>query len=331
MDAAAVSLARGRVRGLSGRHLGADALRRALRPTLHRVLAFDGYCINTADPTTLAVTSSIGDGLSAAEASRLFAIEHGGQDVNLLRCLAQAPVSVAAIGARPERSERMRALFLPRGWVDELRAALVERGRCWGYLHLFRRTPFTRGEIAAVAALVADLGAALRQAAGRAPRFPSGLALPGVVVVGHTGRVLATTAAGAALLGRLPRDEAHEGAPHGVIEVAQRALAGEAAESHVPTSAGLMRLVATVEGECAVVVLDRAHPRAVTSFTLATHRLSRREEQVCGAMLRGLSDGEIAMALGIETHTVKSHGKSVFAKLAVQGRGGLLALLDAAR
>ncbi len=138
MPIAAVSLARGRLRAFTREGVDADALRRGLRGALHDVVAFDAYCVNTADPATLAVTSSVGDGLSEEEAARLFAIEHAGTDVNRLSDLARARAPVAIIGASPERSERMRSLFLPRGWVDELRAALTEHGRCWGYLHLFR-------------------------------------------------------------------------------------------------------------------------------------------------------------------------------------------------
>jgi len=307
---------------------GADTLRRALRGTLHEVVAFDGYCVNTADPATLAVTSSVGDGLSAEDASRLFAIEHAGTDVNRLSDLARSRAPVATIGANPERSERMRALFLPRGWVDELRAALTECGRCWGYLHLFRGSPFTRQEVAAVRAITKDLAVALREALVRVP-LRAAVVVPGVVVIGDAGRVLATTTSGAALVASLPRDARHEGLPHAVLAVASQASAnGASATSHVPTADGLLRVVATAESNCAVVVIDRARARDVTSLTVALRRLSSREQEVCRALLRGLSDDEIGLALGIETETVKSHAKTVYAKLGVIGRGGLLALAD---
>lgn len=330
MGRQATSLARGRLRALCSSGLDADALRRALRARLHALLPFDAYCVNTADPETLAITSSVGDGLSADEASRLFAIEAAGNDVNPLRALARAHPHVAAIGREPERSERMRALFLPRGWVDELRAALVERDRCWGYLHLFRSTPFTRAELRLVARLVTEIGGALRMA-HREPVDARAELVPGVIVVGPGGRVLARTRAGEGALSSLPRDAAHDGAPHAVVEAASRAIAsGGSAESHVATAHGLLRVVATVEEDCAVVVVDRARSRDVTRLLLAVHRLSPREEEVCRAMLRGLSDDEIATSLGVGTHTVKAHAKALFAKLEVAGRGGLLAKVDLA-
>jgi hypothetical protein len=59
------SLARGRVKALCRRGHDADTFRRALRGPLHDVVSLDAYCMNTADPATLDVTSSVGDGLTA--------------------------------------------------------------------------------------------------------------------------------------------------------------------------------------------------------------------------------------------------------------------------
>ena len=93
MAAPSKSLERGRVRELCKAGLDAEAFRRALRKPLHAVVSFDGYCVNTADPLTLGITSSVGDGLSAADAARLFAIEAAGRDENPLREPAGAAVA----------------------------------------------------------------------------------------------------------------------------------------------------------------------------------------------------------------------------------------------
>jgi DNA-binding CsgD family transcriptional regulator len=296
------------------------------------VVPFDAYCMNTADPSTLEVTSSVGDGLSPQDAARLFAIEARGTDENPLSALARRGDPVAVIGARPERSERMRALFLPRGWHDELRAALVERGTCWGYLHLFRAERFSPSEIRDIRRLVKHLAGALRTAARRdvpatAPDFR-----PGVVTVSPGGRVSATTASGARALALLPGDPAHDGVPHAVLVVAERAVNGNGyAASIVGTPGGLLRLTASALGDEAVLTLDRPHARDETQHVLATYGLSPREAEVCFAMIRGKGDDEIAAALGIETNTAKSHARAAFAKLGVPGRGGLLAKLELTR
>lgn len=315
------------MRELCRRGLDADTFRRQLRPLLAAVVAFDAYCVNTADPRTLAITSSVGDGLDEAEAACLFAIEHAGTDVNLLADLARGPTHVATIGAAPERSERMRTIFLPRGWVDELRAALVERGRCWGYVHLFRGAPFSPAERRAVASLVKDLARALRSAAP-APSSGARAATPGVLTFGRDGALRATTASTGELLAAIPVDERHGGPPHAIVSAAAAARArGDVVESAVPSRRGLLRVVALPESEGAVVIVDEARRAQVIAAVLARHRLSAREEDVCHGMLRGLSDKEIASSLGVGLETVKAHARSAFAKLSVSGRGGLVAKL----
>src|SRR5689334_21644507 len=64
--------------------LDAVAFRRELRQRLYRLVPFDEFCVNTADPELLLVTSSIGDGLGAAAAQRLIALEHVSGEVNRL-------------------------------------------------------------------------------------------------------------------------------------------------------------------------------------------------------------------------------------------------------
>jgi len=316
------------VRALCRRDLDADAFRRLLRARLFAVLPFDAYCVNTADPRTLNVTSSIGDGLDAADAARLFAIEHARTDVNVLADLARARVNVATVGAHPERSERMRAIFLPRGYVDELRAALVERGRCWGYLHLFRTTRFTPAEKRIVASLVKDVAVALRRAATRTPNLAAGPAEPCVLTFGRDGTLRKTTSTAHTLLHAISVDERHGGPPHAIVSLAAAANArGVTVESAVASRRGLLRLVAIAEAEGAVVILDAARRAQIVDATLTQHRLSSREQEVCRAILRGLSDKEIATTLDVGVETVKAHTRAAFTKLSVSGRGGLLAKL----
>jgi DNA-binding NarL/FixJ family response regulator len=53
-------------------------------------------------------------------------------------------------------------------------------------------------------------------------------------------------------------------------------------------------------------------------------RLTRRESQVLGCLLRGASEKEVASDLAISQHTVHSHVKSIYKAHRVSSRAALL-------
>src|SRR5207249_439843 len=97
--------------------------------------------------------------------------EFGGSDVNRFATLATSGRQVASLDLathddRPA-SPRYRDIMRPLGLGDELRAALISGGRCWGYLCLHREDHelgFSPAELALVGRLAPHLGHALRQA-----------------------------------------------------------------------------------------------------------------------------------------------------------------------
>jgi DNA-binding NarL/FixJ family response regulator len=56
-------------------------------------------------------------------------------------------------------------------------------------------------------------------------------------------------------------------------------------------------------------------------------RLTPRELEIVSRFDEGLADKEIALQLGIDYRTVKSHARSVYAKLGVRGRGEAAAVV----
>lgn len=54
-------------------------------------------------------------------------------------------------------------------------------------------------------------------------------------------------------------------------------------------------------------------------------KLTKREEEICKLISRGLINKEIASALGIGVHTVKDHVKSIMRKLKANTRAGIVA------
>lgn len=73
-------------------------------------------------------------------------------------------------------------------------------------------------------------------------------------------------------------------------------------------------------------VLLVGEPRADgLAESLIQDRLSPREQQVVQLIVRGFSNLEIASRLGITEATVKAHLTHIFQKLALRGRGQLVA------
>lgn len=70
-------------------------------------------------------------------------------------------------------------------------------------------------------------------------------------------------------------------------------------------------------------LLKRLKPRGTTAAVGRTEEapLSARESEVLGFIAKGFSFGEIARLLGVSQHTVISHVKKIYQKLAVHSRG----------
>jgi len=319
---------------LCGARRDSASFRRELREPLAQLIAFDAYCVNTVDPETLVITSSIGDGLSAAAARRLFEIEEAGVDFNQLAALAQGPCHVAtlwrATRGRVEHSARMRELFLPLGWHDELRAALVVDGSCWGYLHLFRgagRAPFAERDLARIELARPLLAAALR-AACLVGHDASAAKAPGLLLLDAAGEIVVESAAARGWLDACAGDVGGA-VPHSVHVLGAR-LRGSApcatpmARYRTPAGSWLAFHASQV-GEGTALLLGSAHASELTSLLFLAHGLTPREREVGALMLRGLGNQAIASKLGLALHTVKDHVKAILEKSGAPSRASFAA------
>jgi DNA-binding CsgD family transcriptional regulator len=321
---------------LCGARLDSLTFRRRLRAELSRTVPFTAYCVNTVDPESLVVTSSVGDGLPTDAARRLFELEERGDDVNQLAALARGPVHVASIGqatsGSPTRSARMRELFLPRGWHDELRAALVVGGACWGYLHLFRslsQAAFNAEDVALLEAARPALAAALRTACvlGGGSRIASA---PGVLLLDERGSVAQRSAVTRDWLAAFAGDVGGE-TPHVLHALAARLVQGapsvDVSARYRSPSAGWLGLHGGRLSSGAALVLGAAHAEELAPVLLLAHCLTTRERDVALLILKGLSSASIATALGIGVHTVKDHVKAILRKTGAPSRTQLIARL----
>lgn len=123
----------------------------------------------------------------------------------------------------------------------------------------------------------------------------------------------------------------------GCDEVAVRACAEAGLVGFVCRNATIEELSATVsyallgEVRCsprlAALLCDRAATLSRPAPPPVATPLSRREEQVAGLIAAGLSNKEIALALGIGPETVKNHVHNLLEKMQVARRGAVGARL----
>ncbi|WOP20752.1 hypothetical protein R0I01_11970 [Bacillus pumilus] len=110
-------------------------LRQHIRDELAAVLDFDAACITTIDPATLLSTGSFTDEPIEEIHDQLFQNEFLKKDVHQHESLAKGPIHAASLVQSGEylNSDRYRDICCLKDGLNELRAALVIQGRCWGY------------------------------------------------------------------------------------------------------------------------------------------------------------------------------------------------------
>jgi len=239
-------------------------------------------------------------------------------------------------------SPRYREIMRPLGLGDELRAALVTDGRCWGYLCLHRedsRLGFAPAEIDLVARLGPRIARGLRGAALLAASSvaPADLT-PGVVVLTEDLELVASTPEADHLLSLLPGAGRVRPGPPLAVRAVALALTAADRDGPGPPAVPTVRLrtatgswltahaswLSGPPGERRIsVVLAPARPADTVPLLLAAHGLTPREADVARLVLRGASTETIVDTLRISHYTVQDHLRAVFDKVGVRSRRDL--------
>ncbi|MGH3347218.1 MAG: helix-turn-helix transcriptional regulator, partial [Nocardioides sp.] len=197
---------------------------------------------------------------------------------------------------------------------------------------------YTSAEVELVAALAPHVGNGLRTSL-----LLDGLATnaeqagPGMVVVLDDGSIESATREAETWLDDLRATDGSD--PIVLHEVAHQARALVDHASHGPPARARARLrsgewlvfsAARLPGAPprTAVVVEPAVRGDIAPILVQLHQLTPREREVTQALLRGLSTAEIAHRFWITPDTLRGHVKSVFAKLGVNSRPELAALLS---
>jgi DNA-binding CsgD family transcriptional regulator len=326
------------------------ALQAEILRGLRSLMAIDAAFFATVDPATILFTSVVAEEPLASATSEFLANEFGSDDVNKFAALASDAEHVRSLdqatGGERRASSRYLEVMAPMRLGDELRAALVSGGRCWGVLCLHREDGagrFSDAEVAIVRRLAPHMAEGLRRAlvaGGRAPS-PPGTRGPGLVILDDdlavtsindeaeqwmeelldpawmdlgTGSLPAAVFAAAVALDRV--DEPAATAPH---TIRLRASNGQWLTVHASRLRGA--------GGHTAVVLEAARPADVASLYLDALGLTPAQTRVASLVLQGRSTQQIVNELRISSHTVQEHLRAVFDKVGVASRRELVAHL----
>ena len=346
MDSTAAARAQQAIVRLSHAGLDARALRVAVLAELRKAIPLDAFWAATVDPTTLLFTGSVIDGIPEYATPAFLANEFLADDANTFVTLARGLTPVMSLyeatGGDLGKSARYRDILTPLGYGDELRAAVLSDGACWGVLCLHRSAgdaPFSAVERAFLSQLMPHLAEGLRAALLlEHAEITPGTDGPGVLLIADDFTVLSTTPAAECWLAEIgdwpPRAEA----PQAVRAVAARLWASERTGQpgnvtmprvRIHTRAGRWAVLhasrLSGHGGATAVIVEQAPSADVAPLVLQAYRLTARETRVAQLVLLGRSTHEISAELCISALTVQDHLKAVFEKTGVNNRRSLVA------
>lgn len=312
---------------------------------LQRGVGFDGWCLAQTDPETLLpARAAAGNSPVGGRQQRFWELEHQAPGAGSLASLASGAASARALslstGGDLARSRRWDEIMRPSGAGDELRAALVTGGYCWGSLSLYRASASRRyspEDVRYVAQVLRPAAAGVRGTwtAGLPGCFRPEEG-PGTVVAAADGTLVTATKQARRWLARL--DQAAQpglgqtimyAVTTRVAALASAGVAEPAASARTRTGDGCWLDIHAAALDrpgpgCGIAVtLQAAAPSRISPLLMAAHALSARERQVARLTIDGRAPAEIARTLHISLNTAKDHSKAIFRKTGTHSRAEL--------
>jgi DNA-binding CsgD family transcriptional regulator len=349
--------------------LETDQLRSETLDRLRGILTVDAAFFATVDPATLLFTSAIADDPLREVTEQFLDNEFGRADVNKFAALATAPDPVNSLEQATKgdwaSSSRYAEVMAPLGLGDELRAALVSGGHCWGVLCLHREDAvigFSERDLQLIRRLGPHLAEGLRRSMLVGPDAPAEDVGPGVVVLDGNLAVVSISPEAEHWLRELELDQRDRQRQPGLsqqpdwarstgLPVAVRAAAVQLTRlNELPTGVSAPVLNVRTRGgrwlavhasnlrgpgsagsrpaeQQTVVILEPATPKQLSSLLLDVHALTPAQQRVTALLLQGCSTRQIVDRLHLSPHTVQEHVRAAFDKVGVGSRRELIAAL----
>ena len=341
-----LAAARADLSRLSTGGLDSTALRTAFLGRVNRLIGFDSAWFALCDPATLLFTGAVRHEMSRESTPRFvedeFLIDDFNKWIDLARLSGHTRSLDQATDGNLASSFRYREILEPLGLGDELRAALVSRRVCWGFICLHREAhspTFSATDAAWLGELAPILAAGLRGCLLQ-PSTLSGSAEVGVIVLASDLSVVSMSAAAESWLAEVSDADwpSRRELPTVVLALAAQLQAEnverrpvESRGARLRTNGGVWLTVsasnlagAATDGQMAVVLAPTA-PMELASLIMQAYDLTQREGEVTRLVLSGTSTKEVSAAMRISSETVQQHLKSIFDKAGVRSRRELAA------
>ena len=308
----------------------------AVARAINRVAPFDAGALMTTDPETHLPAGGVVSGFEPSACAPFWDNELLDPDFNKFNDLAKRVEPLATLAdatdGEIDRSPRHQKLYSGFGGTDELRIAFMAGATCFA-IGAFVRCggTFSTTETADARNLLVPAVAVLRR--GLVVADSPVAHGPVVILLDEQHRIVSQSEGASQVLDDL-RVSVDGDVPTTILVAASRARASRSAARFTTrlrgTSGRWVRLhVAPMDGptDLVAITIDRATPSDLMPILLDSYGYTPRESEIVLAMCRGLATKEIAVELGISTHTVRDHLKVVFAKTGVNSRGELVARL----
>lgn len=337
-------------------HTGLDSrtLRVEIIKQLRKVIPIDVSFFTTVDPATLLFTGAVVDEILARVTPLFIENEFLHDDVNKFSWLARSPITISglvqATSQKLERSPRYREILAPLALGDELRAALITGGVCWGFLclHRERSSPhFTPAEVAFIGRLTPHMAQGLRTAlllgSATGERVPDE---PGLLLLAEDLSVVAITPVAERWLTEIGEANWSRklALPYAISTTVARLQAIERGNDaqlalmpkvRLRTASGhwLVLHASRLSDQSApgqiAVIFEAARPVEIAPLIGQAYNLSKRECEIMQLVVRGLSTAEMVATFRISSNTVQDHLKAIFEKVGVRSRRELVGQLFA--
>ena len=338
---------RARIRDASCTSPDSETFRQEVLDALHAYVPFDATCLGGTDPYALVPTSLTTRGYDDLRAYAVaLDVEYGAsEEPDSFESMVRGRIAVRTLREtaqdRPKATRRYAELLAPYGLSEEIRMVMRgSDGLVWGVATVSRRGErrFDAREEAVLGSVVTEIGDGLRAVLFRDAvdrgDGEEGSQGPAIAVVGPDNDFESATPAALAHLERLAW-----GPPGAPVALAPAAAA--ATRLRASGQESIVLRARTRDGDWLVIragrydpghpprrvamTIERAQPPEVVSLMAAACGLTRRESQVLLLSLRGETRDEMARTLFISPYTVQDHLKSIFAKVGVNSRRGLVA------